>query len=230
MKKETFEELQEIFQHVDFANVYTRMKFNDEKTINKMVEISHIEYEDCRTFLDYKLGRISEQNHFIQQEMPIQPAEVIKAISDDEFLENTDEHAGTAEIKEEKKAKRKTKDKSKKINKCLLISFILGSLYSIYIVVYFYNAVFGTDNGFEALGAALAARMVAPHMFCTIIATILNCLAVFIKNKWFALAAAIAYIVAMLMFPMYFFFVIIQTILCFIGFVQLGKLKKSLME
>ena len=59
MKKEVFNEMQEIFQNVNFKNVYAKTNFNDDYMISKIVEISNFDYDDCKTFLDFKLGRIS---------------------------------------------------------------------------------------------------------------------------------------------------------------------------
>lgn len=64
------------------------------------------------------------------------------------------------------------------LNKCLLISFILSLLYSIYIITYFTGEI-GTTNGAQQAGAAIATALVLPHMICMILGTIFNGLGCF---------------------------------------------------
>lgn len=108
----------------------------------------------------------------------------------------------------------------KNLNKCLLVSFILGVIYAIYIVAYFGGAV-GDSEGAEQVGAAVATALVTPHMICTVLAVIFNGLGLFMNKRGFALTGAILYAVAMVMFIPYFMFVIIQMILSFVGFAKL---------
>ncbi len=110
-----------------------------------------------------------------------------------------------------------------KLNICLLISFIIGLVYTIYIVVYFTNTNASATSGGQALGYGLATAIVMPHMVCTIIAVIFNGLGVFLRKPAFALVGAILYAVAMVLFPMYFFFVLAEMILSFVGYSQLKK-------
>lgn len=109
-----------------------------------------------------------------------------------------------------------------KLNKCLLIAFILGAAYSIYSIVYWGGATSGTE-GAEALGAGIATALVMPHMICVFLATIFNGLGLFMRKRGFALTRGILYAVAMALFIPYFMFVIIQTVLSFVGFSQLKK-------
>lgn len=108
----------------------------------------------------------------------------------------------------------------KNLNKCLLVSFVLGIIYAIYIVAYFGGAV-GDSEGAEQVGAAFATALVTPHMICTILAVIFNGLGLFMNKRGFALTGAILYAVAIVMFIPYFMFVIIQMILSFVGFAKL---------
>lgn len=112
-----------------------------------------------------------------------------------------------------------------KLNKCLLISFIIGLLYSVYSIVYWSGAS-ATYSGAEAIGAGIATMLVLPHVCFTILATIFNGLGVFMQRKWFALTGAILYCVALLLFPLYFYFVVIELILSFVGFAQMRKFEK----
>ncbi len=94
----------------------------------------------------------------------------------------------------------------------LLISFLLGFAYLIYSTVYWTKAA-GTN-----LGGAIAVSVVYPHLICLFIAVILNFLSMMLRNTWIALAAAILYTIAIFTFPMYFMFVIIEAILCWVAF------------
>lgn len=109
-----------------------------------------------------------------------------------------------------------------KLNKCLLVSFILGVLYSIYSIIYWGGATSST-NGAELVGAGIATIMVMPHLICTILATIFNALGLFLRKRGFALTGAILYTVALVLFIPYFFFVIIQMVLSYIGFAKMKK-------
>ena len=111
----------------------------------------------------------------------------------------------------------------KNLNKCLLVSFVLGVLYAVYIVAYFGGAIGGSE-GTEQAGAAIATALVTPHMVCTVLAVIFNGLGLFMNKRGFALTGAILYAVAMVMFIPYFMFIIIQIILSFVGF---SKMKKA---
>lgn len=108
----------------------------------------------------------------------------------------------------------------KKWNKCLLISLIVAILYLGYSIVYWSQAGEGT------LGASLAAAVVMPHLLCTGIGALFNALGMLMNKRAFALTAGILYAVAMVLFPMYFFFVILEMILCFVAFARM-KPKQS---
>ena len=108
----------------------------------------------------------------------------------------------------------------KDLNKCLLVSFVLGVIYAIYIIAYFGGAVGGSE-GAEQAGAAIATALVTPHMICTVLAVIFNGLGLFMNKRGFALTGAILYAVAI--FIPYFMFIIIQMILSFVGFAKMKK-------
>ena len=112
----------------------------------------------------------------------------------------------------------------KKLNVCLLISFIIGVAYLIYSIVYWSGV--GDATGAEAAGGAIALALVTPHLVCTGVAVIFNGLGLFLKKPAFALVGAILYAVAMVLFIGYFMFVIIEMILSFVGYAQLKKANK----
>lgn len=109
----------------------------------------------------------------------------------------------------------------------LIISAILGILYSIYLVSHFGGAIFGANSDAEAIGGAIASALVAPHMACVAVATIFNGIAALTNKRGFALVGAILYVVGAALFLMYAFFVLPSIILSFIGYAKLGKLAKA---
>ena len=111
-------------------------------------------------------------------------------------------------------------------NKLLKISAVLGVLYSIYLIVHFGGGIFGASSDAEAIGGALAATIVAPHMVCVILATIFNVLVLKNGKKAFALTGAILYTVSAVMFFLYAFFVLPMIILSFVGYSKMKKADK----
>ena len=84
-----------------------------------------------------------------------------------------------------------------------------------------------SSDSVESAGAAIATAIVMPHMICTVLATIFNGLGCFLNKRGFALTGGILYIVAIVLMPIYFMFVIIQAILSFIGFAKLKDVHQS---
>lgn len=111
-------------------------------------------------------------------------------------------------------------------SKALLISLILGGLYGIYIISYFFNGLSSASSGAEAAGAVVATALVAPHMILVVLAVIFNALAYFKNAKGFALTGGILYSVAGGIFILYLPFVIVSIITSFIGYSKLKKLTR----
>jgi hypothetical protein len=109
-----------------------------------------------------------------------------------------------------------------KKSKLLLVSWILSALYFVYLVVYFSGAI-GGSTGSEQIGASLAGMLVMPHALLVLLGLIFNILGWSMNKRGFALTGAILYAVSMVLFIPYFFFVLVQTILSFIGFAKLKK-------
>ena len=116
----------------------------------------------------------------------------------------------------------------KKLNILLLIALLLGAAYLVYSAVYWGGAVGGEGSGTEQAGAAIASVIVLPHLLLTAIAVLFNALAMFMNKHGFALAAGILYVVAAILFPVYFMFVIVQAILCFIAYATMKKAAQTL--
>ena len=89
---------------------------------------------------------------------------------------------------------RKGENKVKR-SKLLLTSAIIGTIYLIYLVVYFSGGITSSE-GTEAIGAGIAAALVIPHMVCVGIAAIFNWLGWALRARWAALVAGILYAVS----------------------------------
>lgn len=110
--------------------------------------------------------------------------------------------------------------KTKK-SKCLLISWVLGVLYVLYLIGYIVNTNASMTETAEAIGAGIATVIIMPHLICTVLAVIFNVLGWAMNKRGFALTGAILYTVALVLMPLYFMFVIIQMILSYVGFAKL---------
>lgn len=123
-------------------------------------------------------------------------------------------------------------------NLLLLISFILGLGYAVYLIVYFMGvarqSIVPDAKDFEEVGrqiaGALASAMVTPHIIIVSLAAVFNGLAWYFNKSWAALTSAILYLVAGLIFIIYFPFVLVQMILAFIGFVKVNNERKSVWQ
>lgn len=112
-----------------------------------------------------------------------------------------------------------------KRSKLLLIAAIIGTAYGVYLVSYFFGAV-DSSSGSEQIGAGIATALVMPHMAFVWLAIIFNWLGFFLKAKWAALVAGILYAVSMVLFFVYAMFVIVEMILCFVGYAKMKKATK----
>lgn len=110
----------------------------------------------------------------------------------------------------------------KPFNKSLIIALVLTVLYFIY--SFFYWSNLNTQNIFnEQLGTDTASIVIFPHLLTTLVAALFNTLAVFMKKRALALTSGILYIIAIVLFPLRALFIIIQTVLSFVGFVQMKR-------
>lgn len=109
-----------------------------------------------------------------------------------------------------------------KKNKQLLISWILGAAYFLYLISYLTSAVSGS-TGAEQAGAAIASALIMPHLITVGIATLFNILGWSMNKTGFALTGAILYSVSLVLFPPYFMFVVIQIVLSFVGYSKMKK-------
>lgn len=111
-----------------------------------------------------------------------------------------------------------------KRSKLLLAAAIISTIYIIYLINHI-NGIFDTsDSTAETVGMAIGAAMITPHAVLVGIGTIFNWLGWALKARWGALVAGILYSVSIVAMFMYTFFVILQTIFCFVAF---GRMKKQ---
>lgn len=128
-------------------------------------------------------------------------------------------------------------------SKTLLVSNIFSTLWAGGLLIYFIN--FLADGGFEALRSAtlvgelfsdlsdgfnsiiiidIIIGLMMAHMILFVIGALLGWLGFSLKKKAPAKAAAILYLVATILFPVYVFMTLITIILGFIGQSKQGKL------
>lgn len=110
-----------------------------------------------------------------------------------------------------------------KHSKLLLISAILGSIYAIYLIVYFGGGIAESKDAAEAAGRAIATALVTPHMILVVLAVIFNWVGYFSNKRGFALTGGILYSVAGVIFILYLIFLVPSIILSFVGYAKLKK-------
>lgn len=104
----------------------------------------------------------------------------------------------------------------------LLLSFLMTGLYLAIIVGSFLEAA--SSNAEVAIFASVLAGMLLwPHLLLVFLGFVFNVIAFFNYNKGLALTSGILYAVAGFIFFPLIFFVIIQSILCFVGYAFMGR-------
>lgn len=100
----------------------------------------------------------------------------------------------------------------------LLISMLVGLAYVAYSIYYWTGANAGNGSDTEAVGAAIATAVVMPHLVLAFLALVFNILGFFMSKPAFALTAGILYSVSLLLFPPYFWGVVLELVLCYVAF------------
>ena len=135
-----------------------------------------------------------------------------------------------------KQAEEKTNaTKRKKASNVLaLIALVLTTAYLIYLMFYIsttYSEATSNVQSWEglgtAIGTALAIRMVLPHVAIVFVAFIFNLVTAIARRGWAALTSGILYAVSILLMPLWFVFVVVQTVLCFVQFAKCRKAVKA---
>ncbi len=103
----------------------------------------------------------------------------------------------------------------------LLLSWMLTIGYLIVLFINFTNIGKGTET--SALAQGVVFVIMIPHLIVVLLALIFNILGWALKSRGFALTCAILYTVGMVFFPPFFYFLIIQMILSYVGFALTKK-------
>ncbi|MBM7835909.1 hypothetical protein [Clostridium sardiniense] len=113
-----------------------------------------------------------------------------------------------------------------KHSKALLVSAILGTLYSIYLISHWADAILNTSGGLQSL-IMIAMSIFIAHIISLVLATIFNWVSYITNKRGFALTAGILYLVAGIVFLPYIIFVILSIVLSFVGYVNLKKINET---
>ena len=116
-----------------------------------------------------------------------------------------------------------------KKSKLSLISLILSAIYVIYLIYYISDMGHQAANSGTAaqIGTAIGAALIMPHLALTGIGLLMNIIGYFMNKRGFILTAAILYTVAIFFMPLYFFFITIQAILCYVAYAKMNPAKEN---
>lgn len=101
------------------------------------------------------------------------------------------------------------------------VGMALTVAYTIYVIDYFGSTL--NDTNTNALVAAVASRIIEPHLYCVLAGSLLSFFGYFAKNKTCMLLAGIAMVGAGTMYIDYFSLVIVQAVLLFITYAQMNE-------
>lgn len=125
------------------------------------------------------------------------------------------------------------KNRKKASNILALISLVITALYLLYLMSYLSSTYAAASADIQtwgglgtAIGTAIAIRLAMPHMIVVFIAFIFNIVTAITRKGWAALTSGILYAVSILLMPIWFIFVTIQTVLCFVQFAKIKKTKE----
>jgi hypothetical protein len=113
----------------------------------------------------------------------------------------------------------------KKRSTWLLVATILATAYTIYLILYFSDAISGT-TGAEQAGSVVATALVTPHIIMFAVGAIFGWIGYCARKAWSALVAAILYSVGTLFFLVYAMFGVPILIFGFIGFANQRKINR----
>lgn len=150
-------------------------------------------------------------------------------ITNSTFTEKAEEFAGKAKVSLKTvalpiSAPVAAKKPEQKKSKLLLAAAIISTIYIIYLINYISGIFDTSESTAETVGMAIGAAMITPHAVLVGIGTVFNWLGWALKARWAALVAGILYSISIVCMFIYTFFVILQTIFCFVAF---GRMKKQ---
>lgn len=114
-------------------------------------------------------------------------------------------------------------------SKAAFLAALLGTAYSVYIIMYFGGVVGETDttNAGETIGAGIATLLVLPHMLVTVLGALFGVIGFFIRSAGLTLTSAILYSVAAALFFLYALFLVPSIVLGFVGYANQKKINKA---
>ena len=109
-----------------------------------------------------------------------------------------------------------------KKNNLLLISWTLTVVYFIFVIASLNKIGSSSKDTASAIAFGLMGIMIFPHMILVLIGGLFNILGWALNKKGFALTGAILYSVAMLFMIPLFYFLVIQTVLSYVGYATMN--------
>lgn len=106
----------------------------------------------------------------------------------------------------------------KKTRNLLIAAIVITILVWVYYISHFSKAILQDE-----VAGSIASLLVLPHGITVIVALLFNVLGLTMKSKGFILTSGILYLVSIIFMPIYFMFVLIQAVLCFIAYGQQKK-------
>ena len=110
-----------------------------------------------------------------------------------------------------------------KKNKLLLLSLILGLLLTVVLTFLMMSLLSPSEGIIQEIFNAGIFYMVRTYFVVVCFAVLFNGLGWSFNNNILALIGGVMYIIAMSIFPSYFFFTLIQSVLSFIAFIMMRK-------
>lgn len=149
--------------------------------------------------------------------------------SDEDYAVDEDEPAEESEPEAEEPDEPEEPSGSRHhMNLMILFAFILGLVYSVFLIAYYGGFSGDLITKYSTLGDYMSFNrsFISPHALCAVFATVFAGLALLKDQPWCALASSVLYFASAAVFPPYVFFVIIEAVFCLIGFFQLKKVKQ----
>lgn len=115
-------------------------------------------------------------------------------------------------------------------SKILLVAVIIGVISLAYTWSYIYNSVDGLfmESSYSArsLGTSIAVMLVLPHQVLATLGLLFSIIGYAANRRWGALVAGILYSVALVAMPAWFYFVVLQLILCYVAYAKMPRMAR----
>ena len=115
-------------------------------------------------------------------------------------------------------------------SKILLAAVIIGVISLAYTWSYIYNSVDGlimeSSYSAKSLGTSIAMMLVLPHQVLATLGLLFSIIGYAANRRWGALVAGILYSVALVAMPAWFYFVVLQLILCYVAYAKMPRMAR----